>query len=76
MAGRYKTGDKVYIISAGRVIEEVRVLKYAGGFYTIRFPSGGGSKLRENRLFLTDAMYGTLSRLSETTGVELPVFEA
>ncbi len=32
--------------------------------------------LRENRLFLTDAMYGTLSRLSETTGVALPVFEA
>ena len=27
-------------------------MKYAGGFYTIRFADGGGTKLRENRLFL------------------------
>ncbi|MCR4632547.1 MAG: DNA polymerase IV [Erysipelotrichaceae bacterium] len=51
MAGKYKSGDTVYIISAGDRIEKAEVLKYAGGFYTIRFLSGGGTKLRENRLF-------------------------
>ncbi|MBQ1482797.1 MAG: DNA polymerase IV [Erysipelotrichaceae bacterium] len=54
MAGKVKSGDTVYIISAGDRIEEAEVLKSAGGFYTIRFSSGGGTKLREKRLFLNE----------------------
>ncbi len=48
--GKYKTGDTVYIVSSGKIVE-AGVLRYAGGFYTIRFSQGGGTKLRENRLF-------------------------
>ncbi|MBR3006437.1 MAG: DNA polymerase IV [Erysipelotrichaceae bacterium] len=48
--GKYKTGDTVYIVSSGKVME-AGVLRYAGGFYTIRFSQGGGTKLRGNRLF-------------------------
>ena len=54
MAGKYKSGDRVYIIESKRFIREVEVLKFSGGLYTLRFiDSGGGIKLRENRLFPT-----------------------
>jgi hypothetical protein len=52
MAGRYKPGDTVYIVSSVNWIKESKVLKYSGGFYTIKFTdTGGGIKLRESRLF-------------------------
>ena len=51
MTGKHKPGDTVYIVSSGDKIEEAIVIKYVGGFYTIRFKDGGGTKLRENRLF-------------------------
>lgn len=54
MAGKYKSGDRAYIIESKRFIREVEVLKFSGGLYTLRFTdSGGGIKLRENRLFPT-----------------------
>ena len=55
MTGKYKPGDTVYIIESVRFIRKCVVLKYSGGLYTLRFPdSGGGIKLRENRLFPTE----------------------
>ena len=54
MANKYKLGDTVYIVSSVRWIKEAKVLKYAGGFYTLKFTdTGGGIKLRESRLFPT-----------------------
>lgn len=54
MAGKYKPGDKVFIIESKRFIREVEVVKFSGGLYTLRFTdSGGGVKLRENRLIAT-----------------------
>ena len=55
MAGKYNPGDTVYIVSSVKWIKEAKVLKYSGGFYTIRFSdTGGGIKLRESRLFPTE----------------------
>ena len=55
MAGKYKPGDTVYIVSSVKWIKEANVLKYSGGFYTIQFTdTGGGIKLRESRLFPTE----------------------
>ena len=55
MAGKYKPGDTVYIVSSVKWIKEAKVLKYSGGFYTIQFTdTGGGIKLRESRLFPTE----------------------
>lgn len=55
MAGRYKPGDTVYIVSSVNWIKEAKVLKYSGGFYTIKFTdTGGGIKLRGSRLFPTE----------------------
>ena len=55
MAGKYKPGDIVYIVSSVKWIKEAKVLKYSGGFYTIQFTdTGGGIKLRESRRFPTE----------------------
>ena len=61
MGAKYKPGDIVYIVSTGKQIEEAKVIKYGAGFYTIRFKNGGGTKLRESRLFSTkeEALEGT-----------------
>ena len=52
MNGRYQSGQKVYLTGARKdFIREATVLKYAGGFYTIRFESGGGTRVRESRIY-------------------------
>ena len=54
MASQYKPGDIAYIVESSLFVREVKVLKVAGGFATLRFTdSGGGVKLRESRLFPT-----------------------
>ena len=53
MKTKFKAKDKVYIVSSEGQIEEAQVVKFGGGFYTIRFLNGGGIRLRESRLFST-----------------------
>ena len=54
MDGKYKPGQKVFLSgSALHLVKEATVIKYAGGFYTIRFENGGGTRVRESRLFPT-----------------------
>lgn len=49
-----KPGDAAFIIESNRIIREVEIVRNTGGFYLIRFKdSGGGIKVRENRLFPT-----------------------
>lgn len=52
MAVKFKTGDTAYLIESNRIVREVSIIKFAGGFYTIHFKdSGGGIKVREIRLY-------------------------
>jgi len=52
MNGKYQPGQKVFLTgSRVDLIKEATVLKYTGGFYTIRFESGGGVKVRESRIY-------------------------
>ncbi len=52
MAAKFKAGDTAYLIESNHIIREITIVKFAGGFYTIRFKdSGGGIKVRENRLY-------------------------
>ena len=52
MNGKYQSGQKVFLTGGNKsLIKEVTVLKYTGGFYTIRFDSGGGIKVRESRIY-------------------------
>ena len=52
MNGKYQPGQKVSLTGGNRnLIKEATVLKYTGGFYTIRFNNGGGVKVRESRIY-------------------------
>ena len=54
MEKKYKPGDTVYLISSARFIEEATVVMTISGFVTIRFTQrGGGTRVRENRLYAT-----------------------
>ena len=54
MPNKYNPGDTAYIVESNRIIREVKILKVAGGFATLRFTdSKGGINLRESRLFPT-----------------------
>ena len=52
--GKFQVGQTVYLISSVNWIKEATVLKYSGGFYTIKWTdSDGGTRVRESRLFAT-----------------------
>lgn len=54
MYRKYEAGDIAYIVESKRFIREVKILKFSEDLYTLQFTdSGGGIKLRENRLFRT-----------------------
>ena len=58
MNGKYQPGQKVFLTGGNKnLIKEATVLKYTGGFYTIRFNNGGGvgggTKVRESRIYPT-----------------------
>lgn len=54
MTNKYNVNDTVFLIESNRTIREVKIVKFAGGLYTIRFIQGGGGiKVRESRLFAT-----------------------
>ena len=51
---RFRPGATAYIVESNRFIREVEVKSFSGGLYLIIFKdTGGGVKLRENRLFAT-----------------------
>lgn len=51
---KYKAGDTAYIVESNRFVREVKIVNFSAGFYFIRFAdSGGGIKVRENRLYAT-----------------------
>lgn len=52
---KYVPGDRVFIIENCSRIREAEVLRCAAGFCTIRFRNGGGTRLRESRLYPTIA---------------------
>ena len=51
---RFKPGSTAYIVESNRFIREVEVKSFSGGLYLLIFKdTGGGVRLRENRLFAT-----------------------
>ena len=52
MNGKYQPGQTIFLTRGNKnLIKEATVLKYTGGFYTIRFNNGGGVKVRESRIY-------------------------
>lgn len=53
--GKYKPGDKVYILESNRTVREAEVIS-SGSFCTVKFMSYNGMaavRLRESRLYST-----------------------
>ena len=58
MAEKFKAGDTAYFVDGAKIIQEVQIVRYSGGLYTVRYTSRswdrpGGFRIRENRLFET-----------------------
>ena len=52
MNGKYFPGQKVSFAGGNtNQIKEATVLKYTGGFYTIRFENGGGIRVRKSKIY-------------------------
>lgn len=52
---KFNPGDTVYIIESALFIKKAKVLKVAGGFYTIQVEgSKGAFRVRESRLYKTE----------------------
>ena len=52
---KYVPGDRVFIIENGTRTREAEVIRCTAGFCTIRFRNGGGTRLRESRIYPTIA---------------------
>ena len=49
---RFNPGSTAFILESNRFIREVQVKNFSGGMYLVIFKdTGGGVRLRENRLF-------------------------
>ena len=54
MKNKFKQGDTAFIIESKIFIREVEIIRFSSGMYTVRFKdSGGGIKLKEERLYRT-----------------------
>ena len=53
MTAKYKAGDIAFIVESNRFVREVEILRFDGGFYTVRFTDleNSGLRIRESRLF-------------------------
>lgn len=55
MTGTWQKGDQCYIIENNMHIRPAVVVRSSGGFCTIRFSGGKGIRVRESRLYRTQA---------------------
>lgn len=74
MKGRFKVGDRAYIVESNRFVREVEVRSCAGGMYLVRFlDSVGGIKLRDHRLFASkEEAEGSIIKKEEKPAYRTP----
>lgn len=51
---KYNVGDIAYFIESRRFIREGKILRRSGDLYLFRFIEGGGTQIKEARLFPTE----------------------
>lgn len=61
-----KKGDRCYILENGRRAQEVEIVRYSGGFYTVRFVSNHKTALRVR----ADRLYKTAESVAEQINKE------
>ena len=65
---KFNPGDKAWIIESTIFVVEVEIVKYSGGFYLIRYPKKtGGYKVRESRLYKTEAEANKVAEANKPT---------
>lgn len=50
---KFETGSTAYLVESNRIVHEVKIIKWNGNFYIVRFGTSGGIQVRGNRLFET-----------------------
>lgn len=50
---RFSKGEWAYIVISSRWIRQARVISVRGNLYTVRFFGGGGTCVKESRLYRT-----------------------
>ena len=51
---RLKAGDTAFLVESNRIIREVKIVNCSGGMYLVKFANGGGIRVKEHRLFVTE----------------------
>ncbi len=71
---KFEIGSSAYIVESNRIVREVTVIKRSGDFYTVRFNTGGGVKVRQSRLYanLEDAEASLPDRQEKKPGYSSP----
>ena len=50
----YRRGSKAFLVENSRAVRTVTVLSVSGGLYKVKFDGGGGTCVRESRLYETE----------------------
>lgn len=50
----FRAGDIAYLIESDRNIREGKILQCSGGIYLLRFTEGGGTSVKEHRLYRSE----------------------
>ena len=53
MESKIRIGTKAFIIENTKRIRRVTVIALSGDLYTLRFDTGGGTRLRRSRIYLS-----------------------
>lgn len=51
---KFNLGDIAYMVESNYIIREGKIISKDGGFFLLRFTEGGGTRVKEHRLFKTE----------------------
>ena len=52
--GQFRRGDTAYIVESERFIRKGTIMKCTGGLFLLKFDGGGGTSVKEHRLYHTE----------------------
>lgn len=52
--GKFKVSDRAYIVESNRFFREVKIMRFSGGMYLVRFEGGGAIHVKEHRLLVSE----------------------
>ena len=52
--GQFKRGDTAFIVESERIVKKGTIMKCTGGLYLLKFEGGGGTYVKEHRLYSSE----------------------